>query len=353
MTGFAGYDMPVRYAPGILNEHLHTRSAAGLFDVSHMGIIHIEGDNDLYALFEQLVPSDILGLQPGAMRYSLLLNQRGGIIDDLIVARPADDRERRALTLIVNAGGKEQDAEHIRAHLAEKARVELLDDHALLALQGPQAAAVLARFCDAPTHLRFMQCGEFALQGFGSAFISRSGYTGEDGFEIALPADRAEDFARALLDFPEVMIIGLGARDSLRLEAGLPLYGHDLDETTTPAEAGLTWVIGKRRREQGGFAGFSIIRHELTAGPVRLRVGIHPLEKAPAREGTTVQIDGREVGIVSSGGFSPTLNAPISMGYVAADSAAIGTNVELIVRGKALPGIIVALPFVAHRYVRG
>ncbi len=253
MTAFAGYDLPVRYAPGILNEHLHTRTAAGLFDVSHMGTICIEGDEDLHESFERLIPGDILGLQPGAVRYSLLLNERGGIIDDLMVARPAGDWERRHLLLVVNAAGKERDFEHIRAGLGDKAKVELLEDRALLALQGPKAAAVLARFCDAPNQLKFMRCAEFVLAGLGKADISRTGYTGEDGFEISLSADLAEDFARALLEASDVMMVGLGARDSLRLEAGLPLYGHELDETTTPVEAGLAWVIGKRRREQAGF----------------------------------------------------------------------------------------------------
>ncbi len=352
MTAFAGYDMPVRYAPGILAEHLHTRAQAGLFDVSHMGTIRIDGGADLYESFEVLVPGDIQGLPPGGMRYSVLLNGRGGIIDDLMVARPASDRDRRQLWLVVNAAGKQRDFEHIRDGLGGKATVELLEDRALLALQGPQAAAVLARFCAAPGGLKFMQCGEFDLAGFGEAVISRSGYTGEDGFEISLAAGQAEGFARALLGQPEVMMIGLGARDSLRLEAGLPLYGHDLDEATTPVEAGLSWVIGKRRREAGGFPGFSTIRHELSAGPARMRVGILPEGKALAREGTEIHADGRKIGVVSSGGFAPSLSGPVCMGYVEAAHAAVGAEVELIVRGKALPGRIVALPFVPHRYVR-
>jgi len=352
LTPFAGYAMPVRYAPGILAEHLHTRAAAGLFDVSHMGTIRIEGDADLYTHFERLVPGDILGLRPGALRYSLLLNERGGIIDDLMVARPADDVERRRLWLVVNASGKARDCAHIQAALAGKAEVELLEDRALLALQGPQAAAVLARFCAAPAQLTFMRCADYALEGFGSALISRTGYTGEDGFEISLAAGHAEAFAQALLAQPEVKMIGLGARDSLRLEAGLPLYGHDLDETVTPVEAGLAWVIGKRRREEGGFPGFSIIRHELSAGPARLRVGIRPLGKALAREGTDIQVDGRKVGVVTSGGFAPSLSGPVCMGYVEPVAAALGAGVELMVRGQALPGQVVALPFVPHRYVR-
>lgn len=352
MTAFAGYEMPVRYAPGILNEHLHTRAAAGLFDVSHMGTIRVEGGEDLYERFEGLVPGDILGLQAGAVRYTLLLNERGGVIDDLMVARPADDSDRRCLWLVVNAAGKARDFEHIRAGLNGSAKVELLEDRALLALQGPQAAEVLGRFCDAPRQLTFMHCGAFALAGFGEAFISRTGYTGEDGFEVSLGAGQAEGFARALLEQPEVMMVGLGARDSLRLEAGLPLYGHDLDETITPVEAGLSWVVGKRRREAGGFPGFSIVRHELTVGAPKLRVGILPEGKALAREGSEIHVNGSQVGLVSSGGFSPSLSGPISMGYVEAGYAAAGTELDLIVRGKALPGKVVALPFVPHRYVR-
>jgi aminomethyltransferase len=306
----------------------------------------------LYQRFERLVPGDVLGLRPGQVRYSLLLNARAGIIDDLMVARPTSDTDKRHLWLVVNAAGKERDFEHIQASLKGAATVELLEDRALLALQGPQAAAVLARFCAAPEQLKFMQCGEFALSRFGEAVISRSGYTGEDGFEISLLAEHAEAFARALLAQPEVMMIGLGARDSLRLEAGLPLYGHDLSETMTPIEAGLAWVVNKRRRQEGGFPGFSIIRHELTVGPPKFRVGIVPDGKALAREGTEVHAAGRKIGVVSSGGFSPSLSGPVSMAYVKAEYAAVGTEVELIVRGNAMPGRVVALPFVQHRYVR-
>ncbi len=352
MVPFAGYQMPVRYAPGILNEHLHTRSAAGLFDVSHMGTIRIDGDADLYESFESLVPGDIVSLQPGAVRYSLLLNERGGIIDDLMVMRPATDLARRGLLLIVNASGKEGDFEHIRSNLNGQATVELLQDRALLALQGPRAAAILARYCDAPSQLKFMQCGEYALGAFGDCMISRTGYTGEDGFEISLVAAQAEPFVRSLLADPEVMMIGLGARDSLRLEAGMPLYGHDLDETTTPIDASLAWVIGKRRREEGGFPGYSIIRHELTESPPRKRVGIRPQDKAIAREGAEIQSEGRSIGIVTSGGFGPSVPGPIAMGYVETAFAATGTPVDLIVRGKPVPGQVVDLPFVTHRYVR-
>ena len=352
LTPFAGYAMPLHYAPGILAEHLHTRAAAGLFDVSHMGTIRVEGEADLYENFERLVPGDIAGLAPGGLRYSLLLNARGGVVDDLMVARPADDTERRRLLLVVNAAGKARVCEHIRAGLAGAARVELLEDRALLALQGPEAAAVLARFCAAPSQLKFLRCAAFTLAGFGAALVSRSGYTGEDGFEISLDAAQAEGFARALLGEPEVAMIGLGARDSLRLEAGLPLYGHELDEATTAVEAGLAWTVGKRRREQGGFPGFSIIRHELSAGPARLRVGLRPEGRALAREGTEILASGRKIGVVTSGGFAPSLSGPAAMGYVESAFAAVGTPVELLVRGQALPGRVVALPFVPHRYVR-
>jgi len=352
LTPFAGYKMPVRYGPGILNEHLHTRASAGLFDVSHMGTIRIEGGADLYESFEALVPSDIVGLQPGAVRYTLLVNERGGIMDDLMVARPASDADKSQLWLVVNAGGKESDVAHLKSSLAGKAEVELLEDRALLALQGPKAAEVLARYCEAPARLKFMQCGAFELSGFGPAFISRTGYTGEDGFEVSLPASESEGFARAVLAGPSVMMVGLGARDSLRLEAGLPLYGHDLDETVTPVEAGLAWVIAKRRRQEGGFPGFSIIRHELDVGPARRRVGIRPKAKAIAREGTEIQAAGRKIGVVSSGGFGPSVHGPIAMGYVEPAYAEPDTEVDLIVRGQALPGQVVALPFVPHRYFR-
>jgi aminomethyltransferase len=352
MVPFAGYQMPVRYAAGILSEHLHTRSAAGLFDVSHMGTIRVEGGADLYASFERLVPGDILGLQPGTVRYSLLLNKRSGIIDDLMVMRPACDTDRSKLMLIVNAGGKGRDFEHLRSNLKGGATVELLQDTALLALQGPKAAAILSRYCEAPGRLKFMQCGEYALAGFGTCIVSRTGYTGEDGFEISLPAAQAEPFARALLADPEVKMIGLGARDSLRLEAGLPLYGHDLDETITPVDASLGWVVGKRRRVEGGFPGFSIVRHELKEGPTRKRVGIRPQGKAIAREGVEIQSGGRSVGVVTSGGFGPSVSGPIALGYIQTAFAATGTPVDLIVRGKVVPGQVADLPFVAHRYAR-
>jgi aminomethyltransferase len=352
MVPFAGYRMPVRYATGILNEHLHTRSAAGLFDVSHMGTIRVDGDADLYANFEKLVPGDILGLLPGAVRYTLLLNERGGIIDDLMVMRLASDTDQHKLMLIVNAGGKERDFEHLRSNLNDNAKVELVQDSALLALQGPKAAAILSRYCEAPGRLKFMQCGEYALEGFGVCIVSRTGYTGEDGFEISLPAAQAAPLARALLADPEVMMIGLGARDSLRLEAGLPLYGHDLDETITPVDASLAWVIGKRRRVEGGFPGFSIIRHELTEGPPRKRVGIRPEGKAIAREGVGIQSGGRSIGVVTSGGYGPSVSGPIALGYVETAFAATGTPVDLIVRGKVVPGQVADLPFLAHQYAR-
>ncbi len=350
MTQFAGYEMPVRYPSGIINEHLHTRTTAGLFDVSHMGIIRLEGGTDLYANFEKLVPGDIRSMQPGAIRYSHLLNEQGGVIDDLMVMRPLG--EPRKLLLVVNAAGKESDERHIRAGLGAAAKVELLQERALLALHGPQAAAVVARYCDAPSSLKFMQWNTFQFGIFGEAYVSRSGYTGEDGFEISLPADRAEALARSLLGHPEVIMAGLGARDSLRLEAGLPLYGHDLDETTTPVEAGMAWIIGKRRREQGGFSGFETIRRQLEEGPSRRLVGIRPQGKAIAREGTEIKSQGRTIGSVTSGGYGPSVQGPICMGYVEAAFAVVGTAVELIVRGHPLPGVVAALPFMPHRYVR-
>lgn len=353
MTVFAGYEMPVRYAPGTLAEHLHTRAAAGLFDVSHMGVIRVVGGADLYERFERLVPGDIRGMQPEMVRYTHLLNARGGVVDDLLVLRPTYGQEQHCLLLIVNAAGKARDEELVRAELGNAvSSVELLPDLAILALQGPKAAEVLARHCAAPGRLKFMQCGEFIVDGIGKLMVSRSGYTGEDGFEIILAATHAEAFARTLIAEPEVMLIGLGARDTLRLEAGLPLYGHDLDETTTPVEAGLAWIIAKRRREQGGFAGYDILRRELLEGPARRRVGVRPQNKAIAREGTEIYAGGRRIGLVTSGGFGPSVAGPIAMGYVETAYATPGTRIELIVRGKTLPGQVVALPFIPHCYLR-
>jgi aminomethyltransferase len=347
MVPFAGYDMPVQYPAGILKEHLHTRDAAGLFDVSHMGQIRLHGENRAEAL-ESLVPGDIRGLGLSRMRYTLLLDERGGILDDLMVTNMGDH-----LFLVVNASCKEADIAHLRARLPAGAVLEPLDDRALLALQGPKSAEVLARSAPEAAGLRFMSAAWMPVGGV-PVLVTRSGYTGEDGFELSAPADRAEEVARLLLAEPEVEPIGLGARDSLRLEAGLCLYGHDIDRTTTPVEANLSWAIGKRRRAEGGFPGAETVLRQLAEGPERLRVGLRPEGRAPAREHTPITDDtGATVGEVTSGGFGPTVNGPVAMGYVPAALAVPGTAVSLLVRGKPLAAKVAPLPFVEQRYHRG
>lgn len=344
MVPFAGYDMPVQYPDGILKEHLHCRAAAGLFDVSHMGQARIDGAGAVTAL-ESLVPGDLAALAPGRMRYTMFTSESAGILDDLMVTA----REDGGLFVVLNAACKSADMKHLRASLAG-ASATLMDDRALLALQGPAAAAVMARLAPGAEKLAFMSAAAMNVAGIG-CFVSRSGYTGDDGYEISVPSSRAEDLARKLLGEPEVKPIGLGARDTLRLEAGLCLYGHDIDTTTSPIEAGLAWTISKRRRAEGGFPGFSRIARELADGPLRKRIGIRPEGRAPARDGTGVSdAAGKPIGTITSGGFSPTLNAPIAMGYVAAAAAAPGTELGLDVRGKLLPARVATMPFVPHRY---
>ena len=346
MVPFAGYAMPVQYQ-GVLAEHLHCRARAALFDVSHMGQATLTGTTAAAAL-ERLVPGDMLGLKPGRQRYTLLINEAGGIIDDLMVANLGDGR----LFLVVNASRKDDDFTHLAANLPAGVQLHPRDDRALLALQGPDAAAVIARIGPTAAQLPFMGVADVTLAGI-PCLVSRSGYTGEDGFEISVPADKAEALAQRLTAEPEVLPAGLGARDSLRLEAGLCLYGNDIDELTTPVEAGLTWVIGKRRRAAWDFPGAAAIRDQLEHGAVRHRVGIRPDGRAPARAQTEVVADDdTAAGIITSGGFSPTLNAPIAMGYVRKDLAADGTALRVIVRGKPLPARVVPMPFVPHRYVR-
>jgi glycine cleavage system T protein (aminomethyltransferase) len=347
MVPFAGYEMPVQYPTGIIAEHQHTREHAGLFDVSHMGQIRLEADNfnAAAAALERLVPGDVAGLQPGRMRYTQLTNPAGGILDDLMVARRGEH-----LFLVVNAGQKEADATHLRDDLVGRARIETLFDRALLALQGPSAAAVLMRFDSRAAEMGFMTVADLSIQGV-PCIVSRSGYTGEDGFEISAAATDAVKVARLLLDHPEVKPIGLGARDSLRLEAGLCLYGHDIDETTTPIEAGLAWSIGKRRRTEGGFPGAASILEQIAQGPTRKRVGIRPAGRAPARENTEItDLKGGLIGKVTSGGFGPTLGGPICMGYVHSSHAAPGIEVQLVVRGSPRSARVAELPFVPHRY---
>ena len=346
MVAFAGYEMPVQYAAGIIAEHLHTRTKAGLFDVSHMGQIALRGAGAARAL-EALVPGDLEALAPGQMRYTLLLNEAGGILDDLIATRVGD-----GLMLVVNAARKDADLAHLRARLDQTVAVEPRFERALLALQGPQAAAVLARFAAGVERMAFMSAAEASVAGV-RCFVTRSGYTGEDGFELSMAAEDAVSVAEALLNEPEVAPVGLGARDTLRLEAGLCLYGHDIDETTTPIEAGLAWTIARRRRSEGGFPGAPTILRQLAEGPVRRRVGIRPEGRAPAREGTAI-LDpaGNAVGQVTSGGFGPSLGAPIAMGYIASANAGDGSALSLVVRDVPRPARIVPLPFVPTRYYR-
>ncbi len=348
MVPFAGYEMPVQYEAGIIAEHTHTRTAAGLFDVSHMGQAILADEGDPSPVLERQVPREIAALKHGRMRYTLLLNQAGGILDDLMVTRLTP----QYLLLVVNAARKAADFAHIEAHLAGAARLQPLAKQTLLALQGPKAASVMARLCPAACALAFLSAAELVIAGAG-ALIGRSGYTGEDGFEISVPAAAADTVARALLAEPEVAPIGLGARDSLRLEAGFCLYGHDIDETTSPVEAGLAWTVGKRRRAEGGFPGAEAILKQLDEGANRRRVGLRPEGRTPAREGAPIHLpDGGEVGRVTSGGFGATIGGPIAMGYVAAAHAEVGTELSLIVRGKAVPARVAALPFVAPNYQR-
>ena len=354
MVPFAGYEMPVQYPLGVLKEHLHTREKAGLFDVSHMGQALLIGPDHetTAAALEALVPADILNLKPGQQRYTQLLTDDGGIIDDLMVTRSAAPEDAGSLMLVVNASRKEVDYAHITSRLPDDVRLELLPERALLALQGPAAAGVLGKLSDVATSLPFMGAASGKI-GDIDCHISRSGYTGEDGFEISVASDKAEKLTRLLLAQDGVQPIGLGARDSLRLEAGLCLYGHDIDESTSPVEAGLTWSIQKRRREQGGFPGAERIQAELATGPKRLRVGIKPDGRAPAREGTEIlALLGDRLGVVTSGGFGPSVNGPVAMGYVKAGATEPGKPLNLMVRGKALSASVVPLPFVPHRYAR-
>ncbi len=355
MVPFAGYEMPVQYPMGVLKEHLWTRDKAGLFDVAHMGLCFLQGpDHETVArALEAMVPADISALKPGQQRYTQLLADDGGILDDLMVTRSPGPVEDGNLVLVVNAACKDDDYAHIRARLPDDVKLFVTDRRALLALQGPAAAAVLARHIPGIDGLGFMT-GAFATLIGQTVFVTRSGYTGEDGFEIAVPDTDASAIWQMLAGEPDVEPIGLGARNSLRLEAGLCLYGHDIDTTTSPIEANLQWSIQKRRRAEGGFPGAARIQRELADGPVRKRVGIKPEGRAPAREGAEVlSADGEPIGKVTSGGFGPSVNGPVAMGYVAAAHAAPGTKVQLVVRGKSMPAEVVTLPFVQHRYFRG
>lgn len=350
MVPFAGYEMPVQYAHlGVMKEHLHTRAQAGLFDVSHMGqaLLASTGDDPARAL-ETLVPSDIAALGHGKQRYTVLLNDAGGIIDDLMVARLDD----ATLLLVVNAACKDNDFAYIERSLAT-ARLTRLNDRALLALQGPMAESVLAAVIPAVRDMMFMDVLQTAWQG-QHLYISRSGYTGEDGFEISVPAPHAESFAQLLLQNPACALIGLGARDSLRLEAGLCLYGHDITAGNTPVDANLKWTIAKRRREEKNFPGAEAILTQLAKGTKQLRVGIRPQGRAPVREGALLCAgNGKPVGIVTSGGFGPTVNGPVAMGYIDSAELATGNPLFAEVRGQLLACDIAPLPFVPTRYKKG
>ncbi len=352
MVPFAGYEMPVNYPLGVLGEHQHTRARAGLFDVSHMGQAILSSDNPVAPQIETLVPGDIAALDEGNTRYTQLLNDEGGIRDDLMVTRIPGDAGRERLFLVVNAACKHADFAHIEGSLGD-ARLDLLDDRALVALQGPAAFTVLEKLIPGCSGMAFMSWHSVAWNG-ADLFVTRSGYTGEDGFEVSIPAASAASFTEQLLSDDAVELIGLGARDSLRLEAGLCLYGHDIDETTSPIEARLAWSISKRRRAEGGFPGAARIQRELRDGPARKRVGILPEGPAPAREGAVIHAPGGgEIGVVTSGGFGPTFGGPVAMGYVTSEFAATGTKLDLMVRGKARPATIAAMPFVPANFYRG
>jgi aminomethyltransferase len=357
MVPFAGYDMPVQYATGVLREHLHTRKAAGLFDVSHMGQIALRARSgrveDAALALERLVPQDILAVAPGRQRYAQFTNDQGGILDDLMVANFGTH-----LFLVVNAACKAEDEAHLRARLSEACVIEPLPDRALIALQGPKAEAVLARFCPDAAAMRFMDAGPHRVGGV-DCFVSRSGYTGEDGFEISVPAEQAERLAKALLANEAVLPIGLGARDSLRLEAGLCLYGHDIDTATTPVDGALEWSIQKSRRgggaRAGGFPGADKILSQFENGAARRRVGLRPEGRAPVREAAPLFADATSsepIGAVTSGGFGPSLNAPVAMGYVPSSQAAPDGLVFAELRGQRLPLRIAATPFVPNTYKR-
>ena len=350
MVPFAGYDMPVQYKTGLLKEHLHTRAQAGLFDVSHMGQVRLSGAG-VAAAMEKLVPVDLLGLTEGRQRYAMFTNQDGGILDDLMITNAGDH-----WFVVVNAACKQQDIALMRDGLGDGVTIEVLD-RALLALQGPAAARVLARFAPQSAEMIFMTAARLDIDGV-DCFVSRSGYTGEDGYEISTPLEAAEPIARLLLAEPEVEAIGLGARDSLRLEAGLCLYGHDMDTETTPVEASLAWALSKARRANGerpgGFPGADIIHRQLVEGVGRRRVGLRAGGRAPVREGSELtDTEGRVIGKVTSGSFAPSVGAPVAMGYVETGFAGIDTEVFALVRGKPVTMTVSGLPFVPQRYYRG
>jgi len=354
LVPFAGYEMPVQYPAGILTEHNWTRTHAGLFDVSHMGQAFVVGPDHATAAaaMEKLVPADIAGLKPHQIRYSQFLNPEGGILDDLMITRSAYAGYEGWLYLVCNASRKDEDFARIEKNLPANVKLQRGADMALIALQGPKAETALGKLAPAVRDIPFMHYAAVSIDGI-QAHVSRSGYTGEDGFEISIFDKDAVRLWQLLLANPDVKPIGLGARDSLRLEAGLCLYGHDIDETTSPVEADLLWSIQKRRRTEGGFLGADRVLKEIASGPKRKRVGIKPEGRAPAREGTVVtDTSGRQIGVITSGGFGPTVNGPVAMGYVETAFATAGTAVQLIVRGQPMPAQIISLPFVPHNYKR-
>lgn len=357
MVPFAGYDMPVQYPAGVMKEHLHTRISAGLFDVSHMGQVIVKAKSgkveDAALALEKLVPVDILGLKEGRQRYGFFTDANGGILDDLMITNRGDH-----LFVVVNAACKDADLKHMKAHLSDSCDITLLNDRALIALQGPRAEAVLAELWAGVSAMKFMDVREIPLLDV-PCIVSRSGYSGEDGFEISVPSDKAEFIAKALLEHPDCEAIGLGARDSLRLEAGLCLYGNDIDTTTSPIEASLEWATQKARRtggdREGGFPGAERILGELSNGTARRRVGLKPEGKAPVRGHAKLFADAegsKEIGEVTSGGFGPTVEGPVAMGYVPKEFATPGTAIFAEVRGKYLPVAVAALPFITPTYKR-
>lgn len=357
MVPFAGYELPVQYADGVMKEHLHCRASAGLFDVSHMGqafLIPADGKFETVAkFFETLVPCDVLGLEPGQQRYTQFLNGDGGILDDLMVSRLGLEGHEHWLYLVVNAACKAEDFAHIEAHLPDGITLKIADNLSLIALQGPLASDIIGQYLPQANTMAFMSSLDTQIAGIW-CHISRSGYTGEDGYELSVKHDQIGDMVDVLMAHPEVKPIGLGARDSLRLEAGLCLYGHDIDTTTSPNEAGLLWSIQPRRRQEGGFLGAARVQDEIANKPKRRRVGVQPLGRAPAREGTQIQSsDGKPIGKVTSGGFGPSVGGPVAMGYVERAFAKSGTDINLIIRGKVMPAKTVKLPFVPNNFYRG
>lgn len=357
MVAFAGYDMPIQYPMGVLQEHLYTRAKCGIFDVSHMGQAWLIGDSQdtVAQQAETLLPAEIVGLPAGKQQYTQLLNENGGIMDDLIITKPAESHYADRLYTVVNAGCKDADYAHMATHM-DGVTIERLETNAQLAIQGATAVDVLSSVVSGVADLVFMsfKCFDWVADNGDTVelLISRSGYTGEDGYEVSIPNAYAIEFTKKLLAHSDAEMIGLGARDSLRLEAGLCLYGNDLDPTTTPIQAGLLWSIGKRRREQGGFVGADVVQSQIANGATRKRVGFNIGGRTPCRAGTEIHVNGQQVGVITSGGFAPSLNKPVAMGYIATEYAGVDTDVVLMVRGKEIPATVCKMPFVAPNYKR-